>query len=342
MAEGGLKTEVIWAVNLEKCLDSSPLLVLSQGQEFVLAASHSGLVTSVSLRTGEVFWLSALPDRVESSPVYWSGGRVLVGCYDHHLYSLNFSDGAIRWAVSLGGLVKCSALVLEQEQEEEEDSLICGSYESNLVVRLRCEDGQEVWRRNVEGSVLASPVRAGRTAVIVATLRGLLYKLSLDGEELWRLDLGHPVFGTPLVTGDTVLVPCVNKTVYRVAGGTGQVEASLGTEAPVFSSPVLISPRQAVFGCQAGSLYTVSLAEAGLRLVARTQLEGGGVTGAPDCEDHRQLLLCATTSGLLHLLQAGRQHVLHSHQLPGQVFSSPIIYQVRESCRSQSAHLTPF
>ena len=329
--KGSLKTEVIWAVNLKKCLDSSPLLVVLRGEEFIVASSHSGLVVSVRLRTGEAVWLTTLQDRVESSPVFDPGtGSVLVGCYDHHVYSLDFSDGATRWAVSLGGLVKCSPLVVA-------DTLLCGSYETNLVVRLRCEDGREVWRRTVEGSVLASPVMAGEAAVIVATLRGLLYKLSLAGEELWRLNLGFPVFGTPLVSGHTVLVPCVNKTVYRVNSETGQCEATLRTEAPVFSSPILLSPHLAVFGCQAGSLYTLSLeeggegGEGGLRLVSRTELEGGGVTGAVDSCDQLQLLLCATTTGVLHLLQRGGQPVvLHSHRLPGEVFSSPLIYQVRE------------
>ena len=334
--KGRLKTEVIWAVNLGRCLDSSPLLVLTRGEEYVVAASHSGLVTSVRLRTGETAWLTRLPDRVEASPVFDPGtGSVLVGCHDHRLYSLDFSDGATRWSVSLGGLVKCSALVVGE-------SLLCGSYETNLVVRLGCQDGRELWRREVEGSVLASPVRAGQAAVIVATLRGFLYKLTLAGEQLWTLNLGSPVFGTPLVVSeDTVLVPCVNKTLYRVDSETGECQASLRTEAPVFSPPVLLSPGRAVFGCQAGSLYTVSLEGAGLRLVSRTEVKGGGVTGALDSQQHLQLLLCATTSGLLHLLQSGGQPaVLHSHQLPGEVFSSPIIYQVRE-ISGPAARLTP-
>ena len=45
-----LKTEVIWKVDLKKCIDSSPLLVLVGGEELVVSCSHSGLVASLRLR----------------------------------------------------------------------------------------------------------------------------------------------------------------------------------------------------------------------------------------------------------------------------------------------------
>ena len=76
------------------------------------------------------------PLRPPSEPCTAGCQTVLVGCYDRHLYCLDFSDGAIRWKVSLGGMIKCSALVLRE-------TLLCGSYESNLVVRLRSEDGPD-------------------------------------------------------------------------------------------------------------------------------------------------------------------------------------------------------
>ena len=259
------------------------------------------------------------PLRPPSEPCTAGYQTVLVGCYDRHLYCLDFSDGAIRWKVSLGGMIKCSALVLRE-------TLLCGSYESNLVVRLRSEDGLLLWSRQVEGSVLASPV-LDDAGVIVATLRGLLYKLSLNtGDVVWRLELGHPVFGTPLVCMDSVLVPSVNNSLYRVSREGGKCEGSVSTEAPVFSSPVSLSDRRAVFGCQDGHLYLVSLDQTGLSLVRRTPV-GGGVTGAPDtCLRHR-LLVCATTAGAVNLLSEDGD-ILHSHQLPGEVFSSPLIYKV--------------
>ena len=298
-----------------------------------MACSHSGLVASVMLRTGAVLWQTTLPDRVESSPVYHQGPNtdplshvtrctagcdtVLVGCYDHHLYSLDFSDGSIRWAVSLGGLVKCSALLVE-------DTLVCGSYESNLVVRLHCEDGEQLWSREVEGSVLASPVLDGE-AVIVATLRGIVYRLSLSsGEQVWRLELGKPVFGTPLVLLDSVLVPSVNNSLYQVSREGGECRGSISTEGPIFSPPVPLSEEEAVFGCQDGHLYLVTVDQAGLSLVRKVPV-GDGVTGSPDCEE---VLACSTTAGNILLVEPGSGEVLHSHRLPGHVFSSPVLHQV--------------
>ena len=53
---------------------------------------------------------------------------VLIGCYDHFLYSINFCDGMLLWKYNMNGIVKSSCLLINE-------SLICGSYESNQVVK---------------------------------------------------------------------------------------------------------------------------------------------------------------------------------------------------------------
>ena len=48
--------EVVWKVDFEKCIDSSPLLVLQEARELVVVGSHSGLVKAVDPRDGKVLW----------------------------------------------------------------------------------------------------------------------------------------------------------------------------------------------------------------------------------------------------------------------------------------------
>ena len=49
-------SKVVWKVDFEKCIDSSPLLVLQEARELVVVGSHSGLVKAVDPRDGRVIW----------------------------------------------------------------------------------------------------------------------------------------------------------------------------------------------------------------------------------------------------------------------------------------------
>ena len=76
-----------WSVPTGRCVDSSPLVVISEegnkGRHLlstVYVGSHSGLVLAVELGEGSVQWRTQLPGRIESSPcLSLSGCQIVIG-----------------------------------------------------------------------------------------------------------------------------------------------------------------------------------------------------------------------------------------------------------------------
>ena len=301
-----------WSVDMEKCIDSSPLYI--SGKNVVISCSHSGKVCCVQLLSGYQVWSRHLPDRVESTPTTNNQGEIiLVGCYDGSLYCLAVDTGNQLWVFNTGGMVKCSPLVTME-------MVIFGSYD-HRVYMVKAEDGEKVWSKEVSGSVLASPVMVQNT-VLIATLSGEVSAVDPDdGRTAWMIELGHPVFGTPLYTGTSILVPCVNNTLYSISS-TGTILWTVTTGGPIFSSPIQLLDR-ILFGCHDGRVYCVA---GGGEVVWTTEV-GGGVAGALDW-NNREEIVCCSVGGTVNLLSRNGVKIA-SIELGGEIFSSPLMIDNR-------------
>ena len=67
-----------WVVPTSGCVDSSPLIVRSRGNDVVYVGSHSGLVLCAELRGGVIRWRTQLRGRVESSPCVSNCGEYII------------------------------------------------------------------------------------------------------------------------------------------------------------------------------------------------------------------------------------------------------------------------
>ena len=67
-----------WVVPTGGCVDSSPLVVRSRGNNMAYVGSHSGLVLCVELRGGVIKWRTQLRGRVESSPCVSNCGEYII------------------------------------------------------------------------------------------------------------------------------------------------------------------------------------------------------------------------------------------------------------------------
>jgi hypothetical protein len=63
----GTKPVIRWTLDMEKCIDASPIIIQSQTQSIAFIGSHSGLFIAVDLTEGSTVWETRLPDRIESS-----------------------------------------------------------------------------------------------------------------------------------------------------------------------------------------------------------------------------------------------------------------------------------
>ena len=182
--------------------------------------------------------------------------------------------------------------------------------------------------------------------VVVVTLRGCVYKIDVwTGEAVWRLALEQPVFSTPLLVAGCearLVVATVTSALHLLNTATGLLVSSFATPGPVFGSPVRPGPGPALcVGCQDGSVLRVTVRDTDLLDTAwRTQL-GAGVAASPDVLDGGRVLAVCTTRGVLHLLVAATgELLLSSSQLPGEIFSSPLVYRdnIVVGCRDNNLY----
>uniref|UniRef100_A0A803T0E7 Aminoadipate-semialdehyde dehydrogenase n=1 Tax=Anolis carolinensis TaxID=28377 RepID=A0A803T0E7_ANOCA len=111
-----LALSIRWKSDLQKCVDASPLVVISTSDNypssFVYIGSHSHIIQAIDLHSGEVKWEISLADRIESSAcVSKCGNFIIVGCYNGLVYVLRSSNGQVHWTFSTEDAVKSSPTV---------------------------------------------------------------------------------------------------------------------------------------------------------------------------------------------------------------------------------------
>ncbi|CAB4066870.1 PPIL3 [Lepeophtheirus salmonis] len=267
-----------WKIDLEKCIDASVLVV---DDCLAYVGSHSGIFLSCCVARGVVKWSIKLPDRIESSAIA-SSRFVIVGCYNHALYSIEKQSGAIAWSYSTSGMIKSSPIIIDE-------LVIFGSYDY-FVYSLHRDTGTLCWKTNfVNSCILTSPAVTDGYGY-VASLNGFALKLNtFSGEETWRvklalqgntiafgshdhhlyigyicetkfdltakIDLGHPIYSTPYFFGPQKLAGIsIDGRFVVVESKEVSLDVMLPVNGQIFSSPIIFDKRL-VFGCRDNHLY---------------------------------------------------------------------------------------
>ncbi|XP_038055131.1 beta-alanine-activating enzyme-like [Patiria miniata] len=231
-----------WQYNTGKCVDASPLLVThSRSAPVIYIGSHSHKFAAVSMATGNALWVAELGDRVESSACLSAcGKKVIVGCYDNHLYVLDATLGTVHWKFKTNGPIKSSPVV------DTSSSLVyVGSHDHQLYA-LDIEDQSCRWSLHCGGgSVFSSPIiHYPSSTVYVATLAGLLIAVNKEtGAKKWSFNCSKPVFSSPMASLDSVVFGCVDGNFYCISHSGLQLWR-FTADAPIFSSPCLPTVAQ--------------------------------------------------------------------------------------------------
>lgn len=241
------KMELAWFADLKKCVDASPLVVLTQTSDSsalrrAIVGSHAGIVICVDIdREGEQLWKAQLDDRVEASATLSLQYEIVyVGTYAGTLFALDLHSGSTRWSYQCGGMIKSAAVPVD-----ELDIVIVGAYDHKLRA-MSADTGSPIWTFDVGASIFSSPVLvrdAELQFLLCATTRGDLVSLSVtDGPcRQWGRKLPAPIFAGLSVDAslDLAVVGCADGKVYGLTASTGDARWTVATDKPVFSSPCL-------------------------------------------------------------------------------------------------------
>nr|XP_056711429.1 beta-alanine-activating enzyme [Euleptes europaea] len=325
---GKLTLDVRWKADLGKCVDASPLVVIptiDQISASVYTGSHSHVIQAVDLYSGKVKWERCLADRVESSAcVSMCGNFIIVGCYNGLVYILRSSNGEIHWTFAAKDAVKSSAAM-----DPSTGLVFIGSHDQH-VYALDIYKEECVWKLHSEaGAVFSSPyLNLLPHHLYIATLGGMLLAVNpVMGSPIWKSVCGKPVFSSPHCNKDSVCVGCVDGNFYCFSH-FGQKVWQFSTNGPIFSSPCISSfTREVFFGSHDHFIYCCNM-EGTLMWkfeTTSTVYATPFVFHSRDLED-KTLLAVISTDGRIWILNAKTGVVEGSGKLPGEVFSSPVIW----------------
>ncbi|KAJ9558530.1 hypothetical protein OSB04_013144 [Centaurea solstitialis] len=363
----------LWKVNMESCIDASPLVVVREKDIYVYIGSHSqkficikaprqvhifSIITFVtffkSCRFGFVQWEVQLEGRVESSAAILEDfSEVVVGCYKGNIYFLNSLSGSISWTFQTGGEVKSQPLVDKQRH-----LVWCGSYDHNLYA-LDYRSYCCVYKLHCGGSIYGSPaIDEVDETLYLASTNGCMTALSLKAmpfSVLWLQDLGAPIFGSLsidhingnviccLVNGHIVAVDVTGSIVWRgITGG------------PIFAGPCLSHDlyNQVIVCSRDGGVYSFNLEKG--NLVWKYDL-GDPISSSAYVDENLQLtsdhsvisdrLVCVcTSSGSVVILRVNSEQNMVQQfgrlDVGGGIFSSPVMIggRIFVGCRDDYVH----
>ncbi|KAL6513508.1 hypothetical protein OROGR_020994 [Orobanche gracilis] len=341
----------LWKVDLDSCVDASPLVVLKGSDVYLFIGSHSHKFVCIHGRSGFVQWETKLEGRVECSAAILD----------------DFSQ-FVRWSFQTNGEVKSQPVV-----DKRRHLVWCGSYDHNLYAidyRSYCC----IYKLPCGGSIFGSPaINEMQETLYVASTSGHVTALEIKGIDgtlpfttLWKQDMGAPIFGSPSLNyPDGNIICCLVDGAVVVLNTCGSIIWKVRTGGPIFAGPCTSPalPSQVLVCSRDGSIYSFRV-ETGSLIWKHTV--GHPITASPYVDESSQLssnisdfpdrLICVCDSrGSIYVLRvpsnaiegASRQnmeditvHEIARFDLEGDIFSSPVMIggMIFVGCRDNHVH----
>ncbi|XP_045690347.1 beta-alanine-activating enzyme isoform X2 [Phyllostomus hastatus] len=323
-----MELRVRWRSDTGKCVDASPLVVIpavEMSSATVYIGSHSHRMMAIDLYSGKVKWEQILGDRIESSAcVSKCGNFIVVGCYNGLVYVLKSNNGEKYWTFTTEDAVKSSATM-----DPATGLFHLGSHDQHAYA-LDIYEKKCVWKLNCGGTVFSSPcLNLIPHHLYFATLGGLL--LAVDpatGNRVWRHSCGKPLFSSPRCCLQYVCIGCVDGNLLCFTHSGEQVW-QFSTSEPIFSSPCTSASEQEIFfGSHDCFVYCCSM-KGHLQWKFQTTSRVYSTPFAFHNHDRSDdmLLAAASTDGKLWILESKSGQLRSVYELPGEVFSSPVVWE---------------
>jgi len=250
-------------------------------------------VYAVNLQTGMEAWRfpakAATTTPFYATPMLTPDGQLIVGSFDHKLYSLNPKSGAENWRFEqakdrwIGAVLitddaiyaansdyKLYALTLTGTPKWvspfQADQSIWGSPVSDgtniyfgtlgrKVYAVNAQTGRQTWVQTVDGAILGSPVLGPNNSLYVGTYSGVLVSLDTrNGEIVQQETTSSWIWYGPAQDGVYVYVGDANGMFYAFPmTGTGQ-SWTQQLNGAIIGSP-LVNGSTIVVGTESGNLY---------------------------------------------------------------------------------------
>lgn len=281
--------------------------------------AHGQFVYAINLENGTEQWrYPSEPSNAISfyaPPTLTEDGQLLVGGYDHKLYSINpQKNGELNWVFDQGG-----------------DRYIASPLAANGMIYAPNADrnlyalsssGELVWKYTAGDPLWGTPTADG-SIVYLAAMDHRIYALNGEtGEPLWvSEDVGGAMVGQPVLYDSTLYLGTFNNELLGINTEDGAVKWRTATQGWVWSSP-LLEDGKLYFGDLAGSLFAIN-AEDG-SILWQLNYEDGETAGVSD----RPLILDGTAyfsrdNGVLSTVDIAAGNLKWNKLLGGKLYAGP-------------------
>ncbi len=250
-------------------------------------------VYAVNLQTGVEVWRfpakAATTTPYYATPALTPDGQLIVGSFDHKLYSLNLQSGAQNWVFDqakdrwIGGVLVTADTIYATNADYNlyalsfngtlkwvapflADQAIWGSpvtdgtnvYFGTLgrhVYAVNAQTGKQAWVQTVDGAILGTPVLGPNNTLYVATYSGVLVSLNTRNGEILRQETTSSwIWSGPAQDGTNIYVGDANGMLYAFPmTGTGQAWSQQLSGA-IIGTPLVVGTT-IVVATESGNVY---------------------------------------------------------------------------------------
>jgi serine/threonine protein kinase len=303
----------------------------SMKEALIAAGRKTGMLSRVSPGTVSIqpaggikpLWFFQCEDEIRGAPLYYDGS-IYIGSYDHNLYSLNPTDGSLKWKYATDGGVVTRPAAFEGD-------IFIGSEDQRLHV-INARSGKVNWTYYTEGRVHSSP-RIAEGHVFIGSDDQHLHAVNLtSGRPVWRFETAAPVRCTPFVANESVFTGCESGDFYCV-DFRGELKWHYKAKMAITSSPYS-QDGVVYFGSVDSSLFALDT-HAGW-VIWRFRM-GKGSVSSPYVSD--RIVYIGSADGNIYAVNTQTSKEVWRFKTEHQVSSSPVVYKDAIYCGSADGNL---
>jgi outer membrane protein assembly factor BamB len=256
-------------------------------------------VYAVNLQTGAELW--RFPDKASPTypfyapPVLTTDGQLIIGGFDHKLYSINPTTKAQNWVFAdakdryIGSVLVVGDVVYAPNSDYK-------------LYAVSLKSGSLQWSFTADQSLWATPATDGKN-IYFGTLGGRFYSVdAATGKMVWKVTVDNAVLGSPVVKDGVLYITAYSGQLIALDAATGKSLWSQTVAGRIWSGPVLDGDHL-YFGDASGGLYAYDLTGA---LVWQQKL-AGAVVGSPSISNGT--FFVGTDQGSVYLVSLDGQNI---------------------------------
>ena len=257
-------------------------------------------------------------------PALTQNGQLIVGSYDHNLYSVNSQDGkptqGTSWPFTDGSNISryiAGPLIVGDQ--------VFAPNEDNVLYALDV-NGKQTWTYKTDQALWATPASDG-TTIYLPSMDHHVYALDAkSGQLVWESeDLGGAVAGTPAIGPDGELyVGTFKSEMLAVNSKTGKVDWRFSTNGWVYSGPALAN-GVLYFGDLNGYFYALKTADHSELWPAKAPAAStnNGISGTPLVD--QGIVYYTSEDGNIYALDATTGNSRWNQTIGGKLYAPPIL-----------------